>query len=691
MKRHITVILAILVLLAICISLGLTVMAICANADIDYELDEKLFNGAISSNTATFMAYNRDGELVEVWKDSLGGRKTWANLEDISPNLINAFISAEDREYYSHRGVNIRRTICALANHFIRVRSSFGASTITQQVIKNISGDNEHTISRKFNEVLRAIHLEAIRDKDEILEVYLNIVPMSGNIYGVREAALSYFDKEPAELSLSEAATIAGITNAPSKYNPYTHREECLAKRNNVLYAMFDNGVISEREYKNAIAEPLTISKNTAGPRTVSSWFVETATEDIINDLVVSHGISRSAARLMLYGGTSVILTMNPEIQYIMEEYFENGENLPSAVNDGLQLSMVVEDSHTGALLGVIGRAGQKCGNKLFNLATAPHMPASTLKPLALYAPLIEREIISWSTIIEDAPISYIERDGELTPYPKNSPDRYDGKITVSDAIKRSKNTAALALYESLVPYDIFCNLRDDFGFSTLVSSEKRSDGGTVTDIAPAPLALGQLSQGVSLLELTNAYTAFPNYGVIHNRRSYYGVLSADGSVLLENTDNEKRILKPTTATIMNMLLAGVVEDGTARSIRLKEVVDTAGKTGTSGGDRDRLFIGYTPYYVAGIWCGYDGESKPIGSVDKSHLAIWDEVMVRIHENVALARGEQVLAFSYNDAEMHQFCKTSGMLANGSCIDENCAEWGYFSKDTAPTEICPYH
>ncbi len=691
MKRRIIIAVAIIIVLAVCISIGIATLAICANNSINYKLDEQLFDGAVSSNTATFMAYTHTGELTEVWKSSLGGRKTWADIEEISPHLINAFISAEDREFYRHHGVNVRRTLAAILNYFTHARSGFGASTITQQVIKNISGDNDYSIARKFNEILRAIHLEAVKSKDDILEVYLNIVPMSGNMYGVREASMTYFGKEPSELSLPEAAAIAGITNAPSKYNPYIHREDCEKKRNNVLYAMLDNGVIDEDDYNTAISQPLVVEDAGKYSGTASSWFIETATQDIIRDLVAKHGISRSAARLMFYGGTTVILTMNPQIQSIMEDYFENTENLPEAVADGLQFSMVVTDSRTGDLLGIIGRAGEKCGDKLLNLATVPHTPASTLKPLALYAPLVEREVISWSTIFDDAPTSYIDKDGEIVPYPKNSPDRYDGRITVSDAIRRSKNTVAISMYEMLGAEDIFYRLRDDFGFSSLVDSEVREDGSIITDMAPSPLALGQLTNGVSLIELTNAYTVLPNSGVIGGMRSYYGVFSSGGNVLLENTGVQKRIFKSSTAAVMNMLLSGVVEDGTARNIRLKELVDTAGKTGTSGGDKDRLFVGYTPYYTAGIWCGYDGKSKSIGGVDKSHLAVWDEVMVKIHEQAALEHSEETLGFSESDVEAHLFCKSSGMKANEGCIDAECAEWGFFLKTKAPIGICPYH
>ncbi len=690
MKRTLIIIAAIFLIVAIGMSVGLTTLSIYANNNIDYSIDERLFEGAKDSNTVTYMAYNSNGELYEVWKSSLGGRKTWVNISDVSPHLISGFISMEDRDFYHHNGVNIKRTIAATINYLTHRGSSFGASTITQQVIKNISGDNDHTIGRKINEIFRAMRLEGTRSKEEILEVYLNIVPMSGNIYGVREASMTFFGKEPIDLELHEAATIVGITNAPGKYNPYTESVACTKKRNNVLYAMYDNGVINQEDYNTAINKPLGVNSEEKYRGDISSWFIETANDDIIRDLVDRYGVSKACARLLLYNGTTVILTMNPIIQSVMENYFENTDNLPGEIKDGLQLSMVVSDSKTGDLLGIVGGAGEKCGDRLLNYATIPHTPGSTLKPIALYAPLFEKELINWSTIFDDAPSSYREENGEIIPYPKNSPDVYQGRITVCDALKRSKNTVAIEMYDLVGGENIINSLRKDYGFKTIVEREVASDGSVITDKAPSPLALGQLTNGVTLRDLTRAYTVFPRSGVIDSGRSYYGVFDYNGGVLLDNSNKPKLIMKSATANIMNMMLSKVVEDGTAASIRLKELVDTAGKTGTSGGDRDRLFVGYTPYYTAGIWCGYPTKQS-INSLDKSHLRIWDEVMIAIHESTVFTKNEMIDVFSDKDLEIRQYCKSSGMLASDGCSLDGDVEWGYYTLSNMPEKICPFH
>ena len=231
-----------------------------ASRNIDFDLDEELFEKAKEDKTVYYYAYSSDGELIEVYKSAKETVREWVPFDRAGEYIKQGFISMEDREFYEHCGVNIKRTLAAPVNHVLKLRSSFGASTITQQVIKNISGDNEVSIGRKIKEIFRALHLERRYSKDDIFEVYLNVVPMTGNVYGISAAAEIYFGKEPSELTLSEAATLVGITNAPAKYNPYTKPEACRDKRNRVLYAMYDVGYIERDEYERAVNEPLKLS-----------------------------------------------------------------------------------------------------------------------------------------------------------------------------------------------------------------------------------------------------------------------------------------------------------------------------------------------------------------------------------------------------------------------------------------------
>lgn len=656
-----------------------------------YETDELLFISSKSSNTASYFAYDDDGELICVCKEASGPAKSWVSLENVSPFLKSAFIAAEDRAFYRHNGVNIKRTMAAAVNSVLNYTGTFGASTITQQVIKNISGDNERSFRRKMCEILRAIRLEASHSKDEILEMYLNVIPMSGNLYGVREAALRYFSKEPSELGLAEAATLVGITNAPSKYDPAKHPDACLEKRNRVLYSMKDNGDIDESQYQDAVNTPLSVASEYKSKDEISSWFVETARENVLLDLESKYGVSRLGALMLLNSGTRVVLCMNPNVQRVMEDYFENTENLSAEVANGLQYSMVVADSSTGDIIGIIGAAGEKRGNRLFNYATAKHPPASTIKPISLYAPLIDSGTINWSTLFDDVPTETGEKNGEIYTYPKNSPDIYEGKINTFEALKKSKNTVASQMYEMLGAQRIYAWLKGDYGIEGIVEERKNSEGRIASDLSMAPLALGQLTDGIPLLDMTHAYTAFPGGGVLRGGRSYYGVFAFDGGVLLDNQTHEKRIMKESTASIMNMMLAGVADDGTAKMITLKESIDTAAKTGTSSGNRDKLLIGYTPRYTSGIWCGYSDGSRGVYTHAPNHIQVWDAVMHRLHNEITARSSGGEDGFSTGGLRRMLYCKESGCLANEECENAGNTAWGFFALDMPFPSVCTLH
>ena len=669
-------------------------------SNIDYSADEVLFSSNKGSGATTFYYNASCDDDVYVARElciykGANVKKQWTAYDDIGENLKMAFMAAEDRKFFKHNGVDFKRTALAFLNSFLRFKPKFGASTITQQVIKNISGDNEQTFSRKLSEIFRATHLDNTHSKEEIFEVYMNIVPMGNGILGVGVASEYYFGKEPGELDYSEAALLVGITNAPSRYNPRLNPDKALKKRNNVLYAMLDFGVITEEEYNEAVSRDIVLVDYQPEKSTVDSWFVETVCNDLTADLAREKGISENAARvLIMNGGLSVYTTVNPEIQEILEEYFENEKNFSEDVKRGLNYSMVVTDSKNGNLLGIVGGVGEKKGNRLLNQATVPHTPGSALKPIALYAPLINDKRVNWATVFDDTPVYFNEgMNGSCTPYPKNYPAVYDGLTTIDNALRLSKNTVAVRLYELLGKNRIFHSLKEDFGFSSLVDGERNKNGGMLTDKATAPLALGQLTRGVTLRELTQAYTVFPSDGLLSASRSYIKVLDSDGKLLLDKEPRSKRIYTKECARIMNRLLMRVTDSGTAKLISLGNTVDTAGKTGTSGNDVDRLFVGYTPYFTAGIWCGYNKNSQSIGHQSISHLEIWDKVMTRIHD-ARLENSDYVEGFSVGGLEYLPYCKDSGELFSEKCLLDprtSRLEYGYFTSDNKPDKICDCH
>lgn len=665
---------------------------------VDYELDEALFSAAKGGNITRYFADAEGSCTLSTYKpveiqsfSEAENRKIWYSYGDIGDNLKNAFISAEDRKFFSHHGVDFIRSARALANCIFKFEPTFGASTITQQVVKNISGDSEVTVTRKLTEIIRALHIEELHTKEEIFEMYMNIVPMSENLAGVGTASSVYFGKEPSELTHAEAATLVGITNAPTRYNPYLNPIACLEKRNKVLFSMYDAGYITEDEYRLAALEPLGIRERRDVSSETNSWFIEAVASDVTRDLVEKLGLSESAATfLVASGGLSIYTTESPFVQSTLEEYFENLNNFPKKTADGLNYGMVVLDSQSANLLGIVGSVGTKSANKLLNYATAQHTPGSALKPLALYAPLIDTGKITWASIFDDVPVSFDENKRE---YPRNYPARYDGLTSVKDALRLSKNTVAVRLYEMLGNEEIYHNLKRSFGFDTLIRSGYTNDGRIVTDLAPSPLALGQLSYGVSLRRLSEAYTVFPSYGVLHKGRSYIAVYDNQGKLLIDNSESSERIFSESGAKIMNLMLSEVTKSGTAKAIKLKNMVATAGKTGTSGDDKDRIFVGYTPYYTAGIWCGYEMSDRAIGAVPKSHISIWDEIMQKIHGELPDSALKNA-AFSTEGLVRAPYCKDSGKLYGCDCMLDargGRMEYGYFRPEDVPRERCDIH
>ncbi len=661
--------------------------------NINYSADEELFRRASAFESTVF--YGKDytgGEDYLPVKAELSGslRKTYVPLSEVPKELIEGFISVEDHAFFEHSGVDYKRTAYAALNYLFGKEKRFGASTITQQVVKNISGDNEITVSRKLSEILRALHIEKTFEKEEILELYLNIVPMSGNIYGVSEAARLFFGKSISDLTLSECATLIGITNAPTAYSPYRDPKKCLEKRDSVLDIMKREGVITQEECTLAKTSELRVLPEGESEDRIDSWFVEGVIEEVSADLAEKYGISSSAARIMLLsGGYSVYTTMDIRAQGILEEYFENDESFERAKSLGADYSMVVLDSESADMIAVIGSAGKKRGNRLLDNSSVPHIPASALKPLAIYAPLIDEGLINWATVIDDTPISFKETDGEYKAYPKNSPDIYDGLTTVKDAIRLSKNTVSMKLASERTPELIYNFLKTKFKIDTLVYKETKN-GRTLTDIGLAPMALGQLTRGISLKKLTECYTVFPSGGMLNNSRNYLYVKDYEGNTVLKNEKNSERIFKAETARIMNKLLSEVVSDGTARSLRLKEIVDTAGKTGTSSGNKDKMFIGYTPYFTAGIWCG--SEKSSVSGLAPTPLSLWDEIMGELH-NELLRKGE-LSSFNTEGLIYAPYCRDSGGIYSDNCLYDprgDRMEYGYFAKDNIPKEDCTAH
>lgn len=673
-------------------------VALYLRKNVEKSIDEELFSMISSGTETSVYYYQRDSETGELTPRRIDGeilyggyRSIYADYTSIPADLKNAFVAIEDKRFYNHKGVDWKRTISAGVNYFIKFRESYGGSTITQQLIKNVTDKDEYSLKRKIQEIFWALDLETKMSKEEILGTYLNVINLSQGCYGVSAAADYYFSKNISELTLNESACIAAITNSPSYYDPIRNPENNKYRKDIILAQMYEQGYIDESEFQENYGADVVLNVNPKYSATeVNSWYIDMVIEDVINDLIEQKGYSRAVASLAVYnGGLKIYTAMDPEIQREMEKYYENlsdtgvfkGEDAP-------QSSMIVMDPYTGDILGVVGAVGVKKANRVQNFATQTlRPPGSVIKPLSVYAPALEMGIINWATVYDDTPVEFNEE--QLSAWPKNSSGNYRGLTNINYSIKNSLNTVTVKALSDVGLENSFDYLENKFGLSGLVRIGTDSSGDTITDIDYAALALGQLNYGVTVRDITASYCAFANKGVYSGWRSYYKVTDGYGSIILENRYNGRAAISEENASIMSMMLENVVKEGTAKNITLKNSVSCAGKTGTTQNNYDRWYIGYTPQYVGGVWYGYEYPKAISGS--NLCTSIWDDVMKKIYEK----KGTEQKNFAYSQALVKmEYCADSGKLMTAACRSDprgDRAEYGYFTKSNKPVEYCDRH
>ncbi len=640
------------------------------------------------------------GNWVEWEEERIHGseNRLWVSYSNIPEDLINAFVAIEDQRFWDHNGVDWKRTLGAVVTVFKTGSFGYGGSTITQQLIKNVSGDKDVKIQRKIEEIFRALSLEEKKSKEDILEMYLNTIYLSQGCNGVQSAANFYFHKDVSDLTLAECASLAAITNLPTYYDPLQNPDNNKYRQEVILSEMKKQKYISKEDYEKAVAEELIFFSDKeyeteSEEAVVHSWFVETLKNDVIFDLMEEKGLDENTATQLVYsGGLKIFSTVDREVQSAMEEVFENEENYPELEGVQPEAAMVVINPYNSNVLGVIGARGEKKTNGNWNNATmSRRQPGSSFKPIAVYAQAIERGIAGYSTIVDDYPVNVNPATGRV--WPSNSPNQYRGYTSVCDAIIRSVNTVAVRLMDRIGVEDSFYFLRDKFRISTLVDSGASNDMGLAK-------ALGGLTQGVTVRDITTAYATFANAGVYTASRTYIKVCDADGNIILSNEEDSEVVLSEGTAQLMTKMLEEVADPygyGTARRLTVTKNIDVAAKTGTTNDNKDIYFVAYTPYFAGGVWFGYE-QPRYLPNLNPSpSLTLWDLVMNKIHEKYIEADKNgtaDLKTFDYSELISYQYCRDSGLLVGEYCsLDPRGSRTatGYATLDTIPTATCDVH
>ena len=565
-----------------------------------------------------------------------GENRIWVELDATPKNLQNAFIAIEDERFMTHKGVDVKRTAKATLTYFVDKltgksgQASLGGSTITQQLIKNITGNDDQTPARKISEISKAIDLEKKMSKDQILELYMNCIFLAENCHGVQTAANLYFDKDVSQLNLAECASIASITQNPALYDPFINPDKNKERQELVLAKMLSLGFVTQEEYDEAVNFPLEFSKETANAKKeeiVTSYYVDQVVRDAISKLQ-EKGYSETLATKMVYsGGLKIYCAYEPEIQSIVEEYYYNAKNF---ADSEAQSSIVIMNPSDGRVVAMAGGIGEKTSSFSLNRAVqSPRQPGSTIKPIAVYAPALDNGTINTRTRIKDQRKSY---DGWT---PRNYSYKYsNSEVGLDYAIQQSLNTVPVEIMSEMGIRTSFDFMTQKLGFTTLVEAED-INGEIYTDLGYAQLALGGLTHGATNLEMTAAYCIFPNKGIYNKPYTFTEIKDEKGEVLVTGRDSNSswEAIKPETAAIMNRYLNSVVTSGTGRGAALSSGIFTAGKTGTTSENFDRWFIGYTPYYVAAVWYGYD-TPKSIQISSNPCISVWKNIMDRVHNTM---------------------------------------------------------
>lgn len=656
---------------------------------IDFAVD-----GFALDQTSVIYYYDEDsGEYKELQKLYGTENRIWASYEEIPTDLILACIAIEDKRFPDHNGVDWLRTARASVNMFLGGSASYGASTITQQLIKNLTDRDEITVRRKLVEILRALEFEQNHSKDDIMEWYLNTIYLGEGCYGVKSAAEVYFGKELSELTVAECASLIAITNNPSIYDPYINEEKNIERQRIILYEMYDQEILDRSEYEDAINQELVFTNSSGeedadGDSEFYSYFVDQVVRDVVSDLMEQTGFEyKIAYQMVLSGGYKIYCTIDPDVQAAVDEIYTDLSNIPDTESyQQLQSGIVIIDNESGDVVALAGGVGEKTGSLSWSRATQSTLsPGSTIKPLSTYAPAIDLGLITPISIYDDSPYSFTDS----STWPKNTDRIYRGLMTVTEALERSTNTVAVKLCDDVGVEYAYTFAKEQLGLSTLVAERTIGDK-VYTDVSIAPMALGGLTNGVTIKAMAAAYETFANNGVYREARTYTQVLDSNDQIVLDNRQQSHTAVKEKTAWYLTDMMQSVVKNGTGADAALDGIA-VAGKTGTTTSDFDRWFCGYTPYYCAAVWCGYDEPEEIVLSdtTENPAITLWREVMEIVHED----KEDRTFQQPSNVVEC-TYCADSGMRASTWCEQDvrgSRVRTAKLSMYDVPTETCNVH
>ena len=704
----------------------------------------------VEMDQSSTMYYVDSAGDVQVYQNIFAATSSkWANLDDIPEDLVHAAVAIEDHRFYTHQGVDWVTTIKACARMFFG-DDSVGGSSITQQLIKNLllfedESADDVTVQRKVLEIFRALQLEKRYHKDTIMEMYLNCIYLGQGCRGVRSAAETYFGKELELLTAAECASLISITNSPTYYDPYQNFENNKKRKEDVLWAMREYGWLKENEYQEAIAQELVlkvgvdeldrlstcencgyrnivrnytenagkyycptcetaVSLQKDNSQDVYSWFGDTVLEDVARALAAESGFqwNTSTRELMLQqiqkGGYHIYTTFDKQAQDCVDAVYTDLDKIPDT-RGGQQLrsAIVIIDNRSGDIVAMAGDVGKKTEHDAWSRATdAKRQSGSCIKPVTVYAPAFESGAITPATVIKDLPLSYSNG-----AYPLNDTRTYSYARTIYRGVVRSVNAVAANVVDKAGENYAFHFAKDKFRISTFVESYTDADGGYHTDIGIGPLALGAQTFGVTVRDMTSAFATFANKGVYRNGRTFSKVYDSKGNLVIDNTQETEQILSQKSVDYMNYCLTAATREGTGTEADLFYTygVSTAGKTGTSGDNYDRWYCGFTGYYTAAVWCGFESpESIQCYSVNNPAAYLFKQVMGPLHKGKS-----DILLYSETKLKPVNMCLSSGKIATSACTNDirldsplNPSDFIATSQavvyaEDMPTEYCDKH